>query len=66
MDIVSGLLLLQYLLDGRHHAALRLVAVLAWVLFVVAITLPEVRHSRRLRRPEPPTGPAKPSGADQS
>jgi hypothetical protein len=63
LDIVSALLLVQYLIDGRHHASLRLVAVLVWLAFVVTITLPEVRRSRRSQRAAPPAGPAKPSGA---
>jgi uncharacterized membrane protein len=66
LDIVSAVLLIQYLLGGRHHASLRLVAVLVWVVFVVAITLPEVRRSRRARHAESTADPAKPSGVGQS
>jgi hypothetical protein len=57
---------MDYLLAGRHHVALRLVAVPTWVIFVSALTLPPVCHARRARRAAAqPAGPANPSGASR-
>lgn len=50
LDVLSTLLLIQYLVSGRDHASFGLVAALVWLVFVTAITVPEIRRVRRERR----------------
>jgi hypothetical protein len=50
VDIAATVLLILFLLAGHHHLAVKAWAVLAWVAFVPAVTVPELIRMRRQRR----------------
>jgi hypothetical protein len=50
VDIAGTVSLILFLLSGHHQVALKVWAVLVWLAFVPAVTIPELARMRRQRR----------------